>query len=85
MQRTTTIGRTFKRGEPGFDAAVLGTSFNARDPEQRSALVVQANTADDVVAAVKQAQREGLKIGICSGGHSWTQNHIRENGALIDM
>lgn len=85
MTHTHTIGRTLKRGEPGFDAAVLGTSFNARDPEQRPALVVQANTADDVVAAVKRGKQDGLKISICSGGHSWTQNHIRDGGLLIDM
>ena len=84
MRRTSTIGRTIKRGEPDFEAAVLGTSFNAREPGQRPAVIVQATSADDVVAAVKHAKRDGLKISICSGGHSWTQNHIRDGGMLID-
>lgn len=85
MKRTLARGRMLKRGDAGFDAAVLGTSFNARDPGHRPALVVQANDENDVIAAVKTARERGLKISICSGGHSWTQNHIRDGGLLIDM
>ncbi len=73
------------RGEPGFDVTVLATSFNARDPGVRPAVLVQANTVDDVVAAVRRARDEGLRVAICSGGHSWTQNHIRDGGLLIDL
>lgn len=85
MKTTNAKGVTLKRGEPGFDDAVLGTSFNARDPGRRPELVVQANTVDDVVAAVERAARENLKISVCSGGHSWSQNHMREASLLIDM
>ena len=85
MKRKPGRGQTLVRGEPGFDAAVLGTSFNARDPGHRPEIVVQANDADDVLAAVRQARDHGMKIGICSGGHSWTQSHIRDGGMLIDM
>jgi len=34
---------------------------------------------------VKRARRDGLKISVCSGGHSWMQSHLREGGLLIDM
>lgn len=85
MQRKSGPGKTLTRGEHGFDAAVLGTSFNARDPGRRPDVLVQANSVADVVAAVTRARTEGLKISICSGGHSWTQNHIRDGGLLIDM
>lgn len=78
-------GVTLERGAPGFDAAVLGTSFNAREPGRRPAVVVQANDVLDVIAAVRRAGREGRKVSICSGGHSWAQNHIREDGLLIDV
>ncbi len=80
MQRKSGPGKTLTRGEHGFDAAVLGTSFNARDPGRRPDVLVQANSVADVVAAVTRARTEGLKISICSGGHSWTQNHIRDGG-----
>lgn len=85
MQRSRTRGRTLLRGEAGFDAAVLGTSFNGRDPGTRPRVLVQANDVFDVINAVKRAVREDLRISICSGGHSWAQNHLREGGLLLDL
>lgn len=85
MQRKITPGRTWRRGEPGFDEAVLETSFNARDPGHRPDIVVQANSTEHVIAAMHLARQRDLQVGICSGGHSWTQNHIRDGGLLIDM
>lgn len=74
-----------QRGEENFDATVLATSFNHRDPGVRPDVMVEANDVFDVIAAVKRARRDGLKISICSGGHSWAQNHLREGGLLLDM
>lgn len=85
MKRPTTKGRTWRRGEPGFDAAVLATSFSGRDPGHRPRLMVQANDVFEVIAAVKQARRDRLKISLCSGGHSWAQNHLRPDGLLLDL
>lgn len=85
MKRSAGSGRTITKGDAGFDAALLGTSFNAQDPGRRPALIVQANNDADVLSAVRQARDLGLKIGICSGGHSWAQNHIRDGGMLIDL
>ncbi|MFZ2466878.1 MAG: FAD-binding oxidoreductase [Parvibaculum sedimenti] len=85
MKPSTGKGITLERRTPGFDGAVLGTSFNARDPGRRPDVVVQANDVFDVIAAVQRARRENLKIGICSGGHSWAQNHIRDGGMMLDL
>ena len=85
MKRVTGRGQVITRGAPGFDAALLGTSFNAQDPGRRPDLIIQANDVDDVVAALKRAREEGLKVGICSGGHSWAQNHIRDGGLMLDL
>ncbi len=73
------------RGTQGFEEAVLGTSFNARDPGRRPDVVVQANNVPEVIEAVNRARRDGMKIGICSGGHSWAQNHIRNGGLMLDL
>lgn len=78
-------GRAIARDEADYEAALLGTSFNAQDPGRRPALIVQANTEADVIAAVLKARDLGLPIGICSGGHSWAQNHIRDGSLLIDL
>ena len=85
MQQTHNLGVTLRRGDAGFEQAVLGTSFTVRDPGRRPEMVVQANTVDDVVSAVRQAARAGMHIGMCSGGHSWAQNHIRDGGLLLDL
>ena len=85
MKKSSQPGVTLERNAPGFDAAILGTSFNARDPGRRPDVVVQANDAAGVIAAVNRARRENRKITVCSGGHSWAQNHIRDGGLLIDV
>jgi len=85
MKRPTSPARILARGDEGFETALLGTSFNARDPGRRPDLIVQARSVEDVIAAVQRARDEGLSIGICSGGHSWAQNHIRDGGLLLDL
>ena len=64
---------------------MLATSFSAEDPERRPDCFVRAASAQDVVAAVRLADREGWRVSCCSGGHSWSQNHVREGGMLIDL
>lgn len=85
MKSTSARGTTIWRGEPGFDEAVLSTSFSAQDPGRRPQVVCQANDAADVQAALALAGSEGLRVSICSGGHSWNQNHIRKGGMLLDL
>lgn len=85
MKKPSGRGGTLERGAADFDAAVLGTSFSGRDPGVRPQVLVQAENVYDVVAVVKRARRENLTIAICSGGHSWMQNHLRDGGMLIDM
>ena len=85
MKRKTGPGTTLKRGDARFEQEVMDTSFSGSDPGVRPSLLIQANSRDDVIAAVKRAKAENLKISICSGGHSWGQNHIRDGGLLLDM
>ena len=61
MKRSQGPGRTIARGADGFDAAVLGTSFNAQDPGRRPDLVIQANSADEVAAAVRRARESDVR------------------------
>lgn len=85
MKRPKGKGRIWRRGEVGFDAAVLATSFNARDPGIRPELLIEANDIDDVRRALQLARDNDWKVSIVSGGHSWAQNHIREGGLLLSM
>jgi FAD/FMN-containing dehydrogenase len=78
-------GRTFRRGETGYETARGEALWNKRLPDRFPAMIVQANDTNDVLGAVRLAKREGLRVGVCSGGHSWSGNHIREGGLLLDV
>ena len=47
--------------------------------------IVQADSVSDVVAAVRAAKSAGQRVGVRSGGHSWSGNHMRDGGVLIDV
>jgi FAD/FMN-containing dehydrogenase len=85
MKRPRGKGASMRRGDKGFDAAVLATSFSGRDPGRRPDIYIQANNDADVVAAIKLARDQRHKVSLCSGGHSWAQNHLRDGGMLIDL
>jgi len=78
-------GTAFERGGTGYEDARRATVWNARLPDRFPDVIVQAHTADDVVAAVRHATAEGLRVGVRSGGHSWAANHVRDGGMLLDV
>ena len=79
------MARVFRRGEEGYERARRGAVWNARTPARFPDLIVQAKDAGDVVAAVRRAGEEGMRIGVRSGGHSWAGNHLRDGGMLLDL
>jgi FAD/FMN-containing dehydrogenase len=78
-------GRTFRRGEDGYEEARCDAVWNARTPQRFPDLIVQAEAEGDLVAAVRLARAEGMKVGVRSGGHSWAGNHLRDGGMLLDV
>lgn len=77
--------RSHARGAAGYEPARRATMWNARVPDRFPDVIVQARDVYDVVAAVKRARREGLRVGVRSGGHSWAGNHVRDGGMLLDV
>lgn len=61
------MGHEFQRDEEGYEDARRATCWNARTPDRYPDLVVQAVTDADVVAAVRAARDQGMKIGVRSG------------------
>jgi len=59
--------------------------WNARVPDRYPDVIVRAKDERDVVSAVKLARREGLRLSVRSGGHSWSGNHLRDGGLLLDV
>ncbi|HEV7774173.1 MAG TPA: FAD-binding oxidoreductase [Conexibacter sp.] len=78
-------GAVLRRGEDRYEEARRDAVWNARTPPRFPDLIVQAEGADDLVAAVRLARAEGMKIGVRSGGHSWAGNHVRDGGMLLDV
>jgi FAD/FMN-containing dehydrogenase len=74
-----------ERGADGYEEARQAAVWNGRKPERYPQAIVLAETADDVVEAVRYARAEGLKIKARSGGHSWTASSLREGALLIDL
>jgi len=78
-------GRIIFRDDPSYDNARGGAIWNARKPQRYPLAIVMAESADDVVAAVRLARANGLQVGVRSTGHSWVSPHTRDNVILINM
>ena len=59
-------GALLRPGEKGYDEASRAWNLNAR---QRPAVVVVAEVASDVLAAVRLARDEGMGVGVMATGH----------------
>jgi FAD/FMN-containing dehydrogenase len=79
------IGEAFRRGALGYEAARRATCRNERLPDRYPDIIVQAMSEADVVAAIRVANANGWSVGVRSGGHSWSCNHIRDGGMLLDV
>jgi FAD/FMN-containing dehydrogenase len=79
------MSTTYRRGEPGYEQARQDAVWNARKPERYPDVIVIADDEDDVVAAVRHARAEGLRVAVRSGGHSWFGAHVRDGGLLLDL
>ena len=85
MQITKVLPYLLQKGEAGFDEAIMATLFNKREPNRRPDMMVTPRNVAEIIATIKQAKALGKKISICSGGHSWSANHVRNGSILINM
>lgn len=79
------VPRKFFRGSDGYELARRETVWNSILPQRFPDVIVQACDADDVVATIRYARAQGYRVGIRSGGHSWTASHLRDGGVLLDV
>ncbi|MFN8354271.1 MAG: FAD-dependent oxidoreductase [Spirosomataceae bacterium] len=71
--------------DPGFKKAIMDTLFNKRELSRRPYMMVFPNSVEDIIETIRYAQSVGKKISVCSGGHSWSANHVRDDSILINM
>jgi FAD/FMN-containing dehydrogenase len=78
-------GKIFYKDNEGYEEARVGRVFNHRRPDRFPVAVFFPKDAQDVISAVKLANREGYKIAIRAGGHSWAAWSVRDEGILLDL
>lgn len=71
--------------EETYEQARVGRVFNQRRPRRYPIAVVEAESEDHIVEAVKLANELNCRISVRSGGHSWAAWSVRDNAILIDL
>jgi FAD/FMN-containing dehydrogenase len=74
-----------ERGAAGYEEARHDAVWNGYKPERYPQAIVLAQSADDVLEAVRYSREHDLKVKARSGGHSWTASSVREGAVLIDL
>jgi len=74
----------FARGEQGYEEARLNI-WCANVPDRFPVAIIRARSAADVSAAIRYAQRNGLRVAIRGGGHNWSAASLRDNALMIDV
>ena len=74
-----------ERDAAGYEQARHDAIWNGYKPERYPQAIVLAESADDVVEAVRYASAHDLRVKARSGGHSWTASSVREGALLIDL
>jgi len=75
----------FARDDADYEQVRQESLWNQRTPERFPDLIAQVETAEDVTAALRLAADRELRVTVRSGGHSWTGNHLRDGGMVIDV
>jgi hypothetical protein len=78
-------GRAFARGDVGYEIARTRAVWNGRKPARFPDVIIQAENTDDVSMALGFARENGMRVGVRSGGHSWSASFLREGGVLLDV
>src|SRR4051794_11851886 len=77
--------RHFPRGADGYEEARRAAVWNGLVPHRFPDVIVHADKTDDVAAAIRYAANNGYRVGVRSGGHSWSGSHLRDGGLLLDV
>ncbi|GAA2828609.1 FAD-binding oxidoreductase [Kribbella solani] len=73
------------RGDMGFEDLLSGLVWNGRKPTEVPKVIARPVDVAGVVEALAVARRDGLRVGVRSGGHNWLGVCLRPNGMVIDL
>lgn len=83
--RENVSGDVITKSHEDYAARLSGMTWQLRRTNRQPDAIVQAESVDDMVNTVKFAGRNGMKVGIRTGGHSWVSSAIRDGGVTLDM
>ena len=75
-------GRLLRRGDPGYEQA--RTVFNGAI-DRRPLIVARCTSPQEVVAAIRLADEQGLDITVRSGGHGVSGAAVADGALMIDL
>lgn len=75
----------FARGDLAYEIKRQSTVWQALKPDRRPALIVAAQSDQDVIQALQQARAEERQVSVCAGGHSYIAGFLRDDTVLIDV
>lgn len=78
-------GNIIQQTDGDFHKILMGTLFNKIDPGRKPDTIVEPKSVQDIIETIRYAKLHGKKISVCSGGHSWSANHLRNNSILLKM
>ena len=78
-------GHISQKGDADFLELLHGNLWNRLIPERSPEAIVRAADEEDIIAAVKYAKANGLRVTVRGGGHNWSQPALRNGGLLIDI
>jgi FAD/FMN-containing dehydrogenase len=77
--------KIFFKADKDYEAARRACVWNAIKPERYPGAIVMAESDADVIAAVRFAKSNGLKVGVRSTGHSWVAPYLRDDAVVINL
>ena len=77
-------GGVIGRDDPSYELWRQSMVWHRSKPARRPDYIVQPRTEDDVMAAIRYAARNKLKVAMRSGGHNPTGPSLRDGGLCID-
>lgn len=83
--RRDIAGEVVTRSDAGYENYRRDLVWNGRKPDRFPDALVRPKSVEDVARAVRFAKQNGLRVGMRSGGHSWTASFLRDGGLLLDM
>ena len=78
-------GNVIRRSDDSYELWRQSMVWHSWKPTRYPDMIVQARSDDDIVAAVKYAAGNGVKVAVRSGGHNPLAPSVRDGGMCLDL